>query len=87
MNSADDEFMLFCYFSQKTGFDISCKLSPKYQSLFAGRNKQKQNQNDAILLIVLRKQALTFPQEAVCMKCQNLFARKNKQKQNQNVVC
>ena len=26
--SADDKMMLFFLFSQKTGFDISCKLSP-----------------------------------------------------------
>ena len=36
----------FSYFSQKTGFDISCKLSPeeticmKYQILFSGKNKK-----------------------------------------------
>ena len=36
----------FSYFSQKTGFDISCKLSPleticrKYQNLFSGKNKK-----------------------------------------------
>ena len=34
------------YFSQKTGFDISCKLSPletfcmKCQNLFSGKNKK-----------------------------------------------
>ena len=27
-NSADDNWWYFSYFSQKTGFDISCKLSP-----------------------------------------------------------
>ena len=26
--SADDRLMIFSYFSQKTGFDISCKLFP-----------------------------------------------------------
>ena len=37
----------FPYFSQITGFDISCKLSPleticiKYQNLFSGKNKKK----------------------------------------------
>ena len=36
----------FSYFSQKTDFDISCKLSPmeticiKYQNLFSGKNKK-----------------------------------------------
>ena len=38
--------IFFSYFSQKTGFDISCKLSPmkiiymKCQVLFSGKNKQ-----------------------------------------------
>ena len=27
-NSADEKLMKFSYFLQKTGFDISCKLSP-----------------------------------------------------------
>ena len=27
-NPADETMMMFFYFSQKTGFDISCKLSP-----------------------------------------------------------
>ena len=27
-SSADEKFMIFPYCSQKTGFDISCKLSP-----------------------------------------------------------
>ena len=37
-------FFLFLFFFQKTGFDISCKLSPleticmKYQSLFSRKN-------------------------------------------------
>ena len=37
----------FSYFSQKIGFDISCKLSPKEticmncQSLFSGENKKR----------------------------------------------
>ena len=41
--SADD---ILKYFSQKTGFDISCKLSPmevicmKCQILFSGKNKK-----------------------------------------------
>ena len=41
-------FFFFFYFSQKTGFDISCKLSPspleticmKCQTLFSGKNKK-----------------------------------------------
>ena len=48
-NSEDDKFIVlfFSYFSQKTGFDISCKLSPleticmNCQSLFSGKNKKK----------------------------------------------
>ena len=38
--------MFFTYFSQKTVFDISCKLSPKEtisvkcESLFSGKNKK-----------------------------------------------
>ena len=45
-NSADDFLKYFSYFSQKTGFDISCKLSPmeifymKCQILFFGKNKK-----------------------------------------------
>ena len=37
-NSADDKLACFSYFSQKTGFDISCRLSPicmKCQILFS----------------------------------------------------
>ena len=46
MFSADDLLKYFSYFSQKTGFDISCKLSlieticMKYQILFYGENKK-----------------------------------------------
>ena len=46
MFSADDILKCFSYFSQKTGFDISCKLSlieticMKYQILFYGKNKK-----------------------------------------------
>ena len=42
--SADDILKYLSYFSQKTGFDISCKLSPqeticmKCQILFPGKN-------------------------------------------------
>ena len=28
------------YFSQKTGFDISCKFCMKCQTLFSGKNKK-----------------------------------------------
>ena len=41
----------FSYFSQKTEFDMSCKLSPveticmKCQILFSGKKKKKENQN------------------------------------------
>ena len=44
-NSADNKFT-FSYISQKTGFDISCKLSPnkiiykKCQILFSGKNNK-----------------------------------------------
>ena len=46
VNSAGDKLIYFSYFSQKTGSDISCKLSPmettcmKCQSLFSGQNKK-----------------------------------------------
>ena len=48
-NSADDELMIQCifsYFSQKSGFEISCSLSlmetvcMKCQILFSGKNKE-----------------------------------------------
>ena len=45
-NSEDDKLMTFSYFSQKTGFDLSCKLSPleticmKGQILFFGKDKK-----------------------------------------------
>ena len=45
-NSADNKVVKFSYFSQKTGSDISCKLSPmeticrKCQILFPGQNKK-----------------------------------------------
>ena len=40
-NSADDKMIIFFLSSQKTGFDISCKLSPlKCQILFTGINKK-----------------------------------------------
>ena len=44
--SADDIFKYFSYFSQKTGYDISCKLSPKEticmkcHILVSGKNKK-----------------------------------------------
>ena len=44
--SADNILKYFSYFSQKTGYDISCKLSPKEticmkcQILFSGKNKK-----------------------------------------------
>ena len=44
--SADDIVKYFSYGYQKTGFDISCKLTPKeiicikHQSLFSGENKK-----------------------------------------------
>ena len=44
-NSADNE-LIFSYFSQTTGFHISCKLSPleticiKCQILFSAKNKK-----------------------------------------------
>ena len=47
--SADNILKYFSYFSQKTGFDISCKLSPleticmKCQILFSGKNKKNIN--------------------------------------------
>ena len=43
-NSADNKLMIYFLFSQKTGFDIACKLSlmeaicMKYQNLFSGEN-------------------------------------------------
>ena len=45
-NSADDKLIFFIYFSLKTGFDISCKLSlmetmcMKCQNSFSGKNKK-----------------------------------------------
>ena len=42
-------FEFFFFFSQKTGFDISCQLSPvetigmKCQNLFSGKNEKKKN--------------------------------------------
>ena len=45
-HSADDKLMDFSYFSQKTGSDLSCKLSPleticmQCQNLFSGKNKK-----------------------------------------------
>ena len=47
--SADDMLKFFSYFFQKTGFDISCKLSPmeticmKSQFLFSVKNKENIN--------------------------------------------
>ena len=48
-NSADNELVIFSlfFFTQKTGFDIACKLSPletvcmKCQILFSGKNKKQ----------------------------------------------
>ena len=38
-NSADDKLVIFfLYFSQKTGFDFSCKLSPKQDLAFQMSN-------------------------------------------------
>ena len=38
--SADNILKYFTYFSQKTGFDISCKICMKCQILFSGKNKK-----------------------------------------------
>ena len=46
-NSADDKLKVFSFFPRKTGFDISCTLSPmktmwmKCQILFSGKIKKK----------------------------------------------
>ena len=44
-NSTDDKLMIFSYFSQKIGFDISCKLPPticmKYQNLSSEKKVRK----------------------------------------------
>ena len=48
--SLDGILKYFSYFSQKTGSDILCKLSPleticmKCQNLFSGKNKKKYHQ-------------------------------------------
>ena len=55
-DSADDKLMTFFYFSQKTGFDISCKLSPveticmNGQNLFSGEKKKKKKKISKCLL-------------------------------------
>ena len=44
---SEDKLVIFSYFSKKTGFDISCKLSlmeticMKCQILFSGKNMKK----------------------------------------------
>ena len=56
-NSADDKLEIFF---QKTGFVISCKLSPeetvcmKCQNLFSGKNKNKNISVCRLLKILLR---------------------------------
>ena len=35
--AADDILKYFSYFSQKIGFDISCKLSPNVKACFLGK--------------------------------------------------
>ena len=46
-NLANDKLMKFCLFPQKTGFDISCKLSPQFawniKACFLGKIKLFQN--------------------------------------------
>ena len=50
-DSPNDKLLIFFLFSQKTGFDISCKLSPmeticmKCQYLFSGKKIRKIYQN------------------------------------------
>ena len=51
--SGDDKLVIFSYFSQKTGFDISCESSPKEticmkcQNLFSGKKKKKFSMSSA----------------------------------------
>ena len=60
--SAENILKYISYFSQKTGFDISCKLSPleticmKCQMLFSGKNKKNISLSSAELAqrVVLR---------------------------------
>ena len=77
--SADHKLMIFfSYFSQKTGFDISCKLSPlgticmKCQSLFSVENKNFFPETGFELSCKLS------PLVTICKKYQNLFSGKNK---------
>ena len=55
-----------CYFSQKTGFDISCKLSP-YETIYINLRKQVLTFHANCLL------------RTIYMKCQSLFSGKIKQ--------
>ena len=48
VNSADGKLMAFSYFSQSTGCDISCKLSPKRQ--FALNANSSFGKNKKIIL-------------------------------------
>ena len=58
--SGDDKLVIFSYFSQKTGFDISCESSPKEticmkcQNLFSGEKKKKKNSVCRLLKILPR---------------------------------
>ena len=66
----------FSYFSQETGFGISCKLSPleticmKCQNLFSGKNKQNIiNLLSAVFALrVVRVKINTIPPNFVCLQ-------------------
>ena len=70
--SADCISKYFSYFSQKTRFDISCKLSPTGFDISCKLSKKTWFDISCKL----------SPLETICMKCQILFSGKNKKNTN-----
>ena len=70
--SADDILRYFSYFSQKIGFDIACKLSPRRQfacnvDAYFSEKKVKEN--------TLKMSSAEFAQRMVKVKCHSLWYR------------
>ena len=76
-NSADNKLMIFSYFSQKTVFIISCKMSPmettdmKCQNLFSGKNKETVLKSHLLKFLprVLSKYLLNLPSHIKLVGC------------------
>ena len=82
--SASDKLKYFSYSSQKTGFDISCKLSPmeticmKYQSLFSGKNINLSSAELANRVVMVNHWRINHNCRYILIFFYYLFSRENR---------